>query len=334
MDALTPLFRSPSGLGAAYHAEALEFLGHLEAESVDLILTSPPFALQKGKAYGNIPAEEYVAWFSPFAKEFHRVLKPRGSLVIDIGGGWQKGLPVKHVYQYELLLHLVKEGGFYLAQEFFWWNPSRLPTPAEWVTVRRIRVKDTVNTIWWLAKTPYPKASNRRILQPYSPRMRHLLEKGYKPKRRPSGHQISSKFAKENSGAIPPQPHRPGQHREQHRLPTVLPGKGPAGAPCPLPGPAPGFFHPDAHRPWGCGPRPLCGEPHHRGGGRTPGKALGLRGAGKGLHRGGHGALPPSGSPPGPSPQAQGQALPGLSSLFAPGRRVRKTLPKRAGAKL
>jgi site-specific DNA-methyltransferase (cytosine-N4-specific) len=91
-----------------------------------------------------------------------------------------------------------------LAQEFFWWNPARLPTPAEWVTVRRIRVKDAINCIWWLSPTPWPKASNRRVLQPYSESMKELLEKGYKPMLRPSGHDISDRFSVDNGAAIPP----------------------------------------------------------------------------------------------------------------------------------
>ena len=91
-----------------------------------------------------------------------------------------------------------------MAQDFYWWNPSKLPTPAEWVTVRRARVKDAVNTVWWLSKTPWPKASNRRVLQPYSASMEALLAKGYRPKKRPSGHDISSKFAVDNGAAIPP----------------------------------------------------------------------------------------------------------------------------------
>lgn len=75
---------------------------------------------------------------------------------------------------------------------------------AEWVNIRRIRVKDAVNTIWWLSKTEWPKASNRRVLQPYSPSMEHLLLNGYKAKLRPSGHDISSKFSIDNGAAIPP----------------------------------------------------------------------------------------------------------------------------------
>ena len=86
----------------------------------------------------------------------------------------------------------------------FWWNPSKLPTPAEWVTVRRVRVKDAVNTVWWLSKTPWPKADNRRVLQPYSDAMKALLRNGYRTMKRPSGHDISENFAKNNGASIPP----------------------------------------------------------------------------------------------------------------------------------
>ncbi len=131
-------------------------------------------------------------------------MKPAGSLVIDIGGAWISGQPTRSLYHYELLIMLCREFGFHLAQEFFWWNPARLPTPAEWVTVRRIRVKDAINCIWWLSPTPWPKASNRRVLQPYSDSMKVLLEKGYKPMLRPSGHDISDRFGTDNGAAIPP----------------------------------------------------------------------------------------------------------------------------------
>jgi site-specific DNA-methyltransferase (cytosine-N4-specific) len=99
---------------------------------------------------------------------------------------------------------LCREYGFHLCQEHYWWNPAKLPTPAEWVNVRRIRVKDAVNCIWWLSRTPFPKADNRRILAPYSGAMVKLLKNGYRPKKRPSGHKVSSKFARDHGGAVPP----------------------------------------------------------------------------------------------------------------------------------
>lgn len=193
-------------LGSAYLGDALDLLDIIDKGSVDLIMTSPPFALRRKKEYGNVDAEKYVEWFLTFAEKFFDVLKPKGSLVIDIGGSWLPGKPIRSLYHYELLLALCKMSNrkFYLAQEFFWYNPSRLPTPAEWVNVRRERVKDAVNCIWWLSKDPHPKANNRNVLQPYSDSMRELLKNGYKAKLRPSGHDISTKFSRDNGGAIPP----------------------------------------------------------------------------------------------------------------------------------
>jgi site-specific DNA-methyltransferase (cytosine-N4-specific) len=183
---------------------SLDVLGKMKDGSVDLIMTSPPFGLVRKKEYGNVDADEYIDWFRPFAKEFHRVLANQGSAVIDIGGAWNQGIPTRHLYHFKLLIMMCEEFGFHLAQDFYWWNPSKLPSPAEWVTVRRVRVKDAINTVWWLSKTPWPKASNRRVLQPYSSSMRDLLERGYKAKKRPSGHDISEKFSIDNGAAIPP----------------------------------------------------------------------------------------------------------------------------------
>jgi site-specific DNA-methyltransferase (cytosine-N4-specific) len=173
-------------------------------QSVDLIMTSPPFGLVRKKDYGNADADEYVDWFRPFAASFRRVLRETGSLVIDIGGAWIPGQPTRSLYHFKLLIMLCDEFGFHLAQDFYWWNPSKLPTPAEWVTVRRIRVKDAINCIWWLSPTPWPRANNRRVLQPYSDSMRELLRNGYKAMKRPSGHDISEKFTIDNGAAIPP----------------------------------------------------------------------------------------------------------------------------------
>lgn len=196
-----------SKLGLLFCGDSLQLLGDcsvVSPGSVNLIMTSPPFGLVRKKEYGNVDADRYIDWFRPFASAFHRVLAENGSLVIDIGGSWIPGQPTRSLYHYELLIMLCREFGFHLAQEFFWWNPSRLPTPAEWVNVRRIRVKDAVNCVWWLSKSPWPKASNRRVLQPYSDSMHELLRNGYKAKLRPSGHDISENFSVDNGASIPP----------------------------------------------------------------------------------------------------------------------------------
>lgn len=194
-----------TNLGKIYSGDARSYLFNFALEnSVDLIVTSPPFGLVRKKSYGNQDAHEYCEWFRPFAQGFRRVLKKSGSLVIDIGGAWKKGMPTRSLYHFELLLMLCEEYGFHLCQEHYWWNPAKLPTPAEWVNVRRIRVKDAVNCIWWLSLSPWPKASNRRVLAPYSTSMRVLLERGYTARLRPSGHDLSEKFSKDNGGSVPP----------------------------------------------------------------------------------------------------------------------------------
>jgi DNA modification methylase len=194
--------RYTTSQGQCYEADALDVLRKLPSESVALVLTSPPFALRRRKAYGNVDASEYVEWFWPFAVEIHRVLDAEGSFVLDLGGAWNRGSGTRSLYQYELILRLTRI--FHLAQEFYWYNPSKLPTPAEWVTIRRTRVKDAVTTLWWLSKSETPRADNRRVLRPYSQSMRRLLRDGYQTARRPSQHDIGPHFRRDNGGAIPP----------------------------------------------------------------------------------------------------------------------------------
>jgi DNA modification methylase len=189
-------------LGRCFQGDALDVLRLVPDDSVALVLTSPPFALRRQKAYGNVTAAEYGEWFWPFAVEIHRVLRPDGSFVLDLGGTWNRGSGTRSLYPYHLVLKLCEI--FHLAQEFYWYNPSKLPTPAEWVTIKRTRVKDAVNTLWWLSKTDSPQADNRRVLRPYSRSMHRLLREGYQTARRPSQHAIGPHFRRDNGGAIPP----------------------------------------------------------------------------------------------------------------------------------
>ena len=203
---VSPQIYWESNLGKMWHGNSLGLMrNELKPNSVDLIVTSPPFGLVRKKAYGNESSADYCDWFRNFAKEFWRVLKPEGSLVIDVGGSWIKGIPARSLYHFELLIMLCREYGFYLCLEHYWWNPAKMPTPAEWVNIRRIRVKDAVNTVWWLSKTPYPRASNRRVLSPYKPAQEKLMKKGYqKNVTRPSEHHISDQWDVNNGGSVPP----------------------------------------------------------------------------------------------------------------------------------
>ncbi|PEB95361.1 MULTISPECIES: site-specific DNA-methyltransferase [Bacillus] len=192
--------------GKAYCSDSIKFMENIPDNSVDLIMTSPPFALLRKKKYGNEESSDYVKWFiDNFASEFWRILKPTGSLVIDIGGTWNKGEPTRSLYHFELLLQLCSSDiGFHLAQEFYWYNPSKLPSPIQWVNIKRVRVKDSINPVWWLSKTKNPKANNRNVLTPYKASMKKLFTNGYNDGPRPSGHHVSKKWGTDNGGAIPP----------------------------------------------------------------------------------------------------------------------------------
>ena len=190
-------------LGYAYLGDSIDLLSGMPNNSVSLVITSPPFALRKKKNYGNPDAEHYIEWFRPFASEVKRILKDDGSFVIEIGGAWMPNHPTRSIYHYELLIDLVQNEKFHLAQEFFWFNPAKMPGPAQWVTIERMRCTDSVNTIWWLSKTDRPKANNKNVLQPYSNSMIRLLKKGYNKGKRPSGHIVSEKWQKDQGGAIP-----------------------------------------------------------------------------------------------------------------------------------
>jgi len=137
--------------GVAYCADSLDLMKDIATESVNLVITSPPYALHFQKEYGNVDQKKYVKWFLPFAEEIKRILKPDGSFVLNIGGAWTPGAPTRSLYHFRLLIALCDKTGFHLAQEFFWYNPARMPAPAEWVNVRRIRVKDSVEYIFWLS---------------------------------------------------------------------------------------------------------------------------------------------------------------------------------------
>lgn len=191
--------------GQAYLGDSLELLKSIPTASVNLVLTSPPYALHFKKEYGNARKSDYVAWMLPFAREILRVLKDDGSFVLNIGGSYNQGSPTRSIYHYRLLIALVEEVGFHLAQECFWYNPAKMPMPAEWVTVRRIRIRDSVEYVWWLSKTEWPKASNRGVLRPYSADMLRLNRKGLEKTTRPGGYKINEGFAgMDAGGSIPP----------------------------------------------------------------------------------------------------------------------------------
>ena len=180
------------------------YLKRYYSKKFDLIITSPPFPLNAKKRYGNFQGNEYKEWFLSLAPIFSNLLSETGSLVIEIGNAWEPNRPVQSTLHLECLLGLIQNSDLRLIQEFIVYNPSKLPSPAQWVTVNRIRTVDSYTHVWWLAKNDYPKADNTKVLRPYSKSMQQLLKKQkYNSGQRPSEHNISEKgFLKDNGGSI------------------------------------------------------------------------------------------------------------------------------------
>lgn len=197
-------------LGQCVEGNSLEVLSTLENDSIDLIVTSPPFSLQRHKSYGEVGQDEYVDWLLQFGVAALPKLRETGSFVIDLGGAYQKGKPIKALYPFRFMLRMCDEAGYNLAQDMYWHNPSALPTPIEWVNKRKMRCKTSVNTVWWFSKSAMPKSDIRKVLVPYSSRMQNLIEKPQNFVKeegtvRPSGHVMGMKsWAKDNGGAVPP----------------------------------------------------------------------------------------------------------------------------------
>lgn len=198
-----------TALGTMYQATIEDFLdvhGTELAGQVQLVFFSPPFPLNRKKRYAHKDGEAYLKWLGGLAPRLVRLLKPKGSLVVEIGNAWEPGRPVMSLLPLKSLMAIAERGELNICQQFVCHNPARLPSPAQWVTVERIRVKDSYTHVWWMSPDEKPDANNRRVLKPYSPAMRELLERQtYNDGRRPSGFDISPKsFLQDHGGAIPP----------------------------------------------------------------------------------------------------------------------------------
>lgn len=221
--------------GTLYHSKIEEFLTSPQAGEVrgkvDLIFTSPPFPLKRKKKYGNKEGQDYLDWIGGLAKPLSELLSPTGSIVIEVGNAWETGRPVMSTLPLESLLRFQKDGDLSLCQQFVCHNPARLPAPAQWVNIDRIRVKDSYTHVWWFAKTDRPYASNKAVLKPYSEAMKQLLEtQKYNAGPRPSEYVVSEKsFLAKHKGSIPPNAMdlglNPPNLRDwvsQHRLPEAF----------------------------------------------------------------------------------------------------------------
>ena len=109
---------------AIYNGDCLELIKFMPDSSVDLIITSPPYADQRKSTYGGVHPDRYVEWFEPIGKELLRVLKPSGSFILNIKEKAMNG--ERHTYVLELILALRKQGWLW-TEEYIWHKKNSFP---------------------------------------------------------------------------------------------------------------------------------------------------------------------------------------------------------------
>jgi site-specific DNA-methyltransferase (adenine-specific)/site-specific DNA-methyltransferase (cytosine-N4-specific) len=124
-----------------YLGDSKEKLKLLADNSVDLIVTSPPYADQRKSTYGGIHPDKYVEWFLPISKQLLRVLKPTGTFILNIKEKVVEG--ERSTYVIELILAMRKQGWLW-TEEFIWHKKTHIP--ANGLTVFAIRGKDFFNS--------------------------------------------------------------------------------------------------------------------------------------------------------------------------------------------
>jgi len=107
-----------------YEGDCLDVLRRFEAESIDLVVTSPPYADRRKRTYGGVAPDEYVSWFLPISAELRRVLKPEGSFILNIKERVVKG--ERHTYVIELIRGMRRQGWLW-TEEYCWHKKNCYP---------------------------------------------------------------------------------------------------------------------------------------------------------------------------------------------------------------
>lgn len=156
-----------------YPGDSLELLKQLPADSIDLVITSPPYStLKRYIDNPGVPADKYVDWFLPYCAEICRVIKPTGSFILNINDKVEGGF--RHPYVFDLISEIHKKTELKMFERLFWNKMKGLP--------HRSRFGDRVEYLFWFAKaegfkfnidqmrTPYAEKSIQRMKKPLKKR--------------------------------------------------------------------------------------------------------------------------------------------------------------------
>tara|TARA_B110000438_G_scaffold294670_1_gene336440 strand:- start:62 stop:1009 length:948 start_codon:yes stop_codon:yes gene_type:complete len=111
-------------LNKIHHQDCLKFLKKLGSQTVDLIITSPPYADKRKKTYEGISENDYVKWFLPISNQLKRVLKSEGSFILNIKENAVNG--ERSTYVLELILEMRKQGWLWV-EEYVWHKKNSFP---------------------------------------------------------------------------------------------------------------------------------------------------------------------------------------------------------------
>jgi site-specific DNA-methyltransferase (adenine-specific) len=181
-----------------YNGDSLDLLKKTPDNSVDLVITSPPYAdLKTYVDFKGILADDYVNWFIPYCKEIERVIKPTGSFILNINDKVEGGF--RHPYVFDLISQLHKQTGLKMFERLFWNKMKGLPN--------RSRFGDRVEYVFWFAKQKGFYFNIDEMRTEYSPKSIQRMKKPLKKRfARTEENQVENEYKewKENPlGALP-----------------------------------------------------------------------------------------------------------------------------------
>lgn len=196
-------------LGLAVWGDCRDVIQHID-EPITLCVTSPPYPIAKGRAYGQIDAREYVDWLCDVLAGTVQRLALGGNICLILGNDvFERGRPSREPYVERLTLALIDRFGLSLMDKLIWHNPSKAPGPVAWASKKRVQLNTAYETVLWLTNDPECViADNRRVLSEHSARHQALLDAGGEFRNTTSqdgAHRLraGASFASPTAGQIP-----------------------------------------------------------------------------------------------------------------------------------
>ncbi len=196
-------------LGIAVWADAQDAFSRLDTE-ISAVITSPPYPIAKGRAYGTIEAHRYVDFICRLLEPVVAKLAVGGNIALNITNDcFMPGSPARSLYKEYLVIALCERLGLFKMDEVIWSCPNKAPAPIQWASLERMQLNTGYEPVVVFCNSPRQSlADNRRVLQPHSEKHLRLIRSG--GERREQSHSDGAyklrkgkSFANETEGRIP-----------------------------------------------------------------------------------------------------------------------------------